>query len=278
MLDLLAAVAQFALYAGLLSALGGVLAEATLRVPEASGRALASLVRIGATLTIIATLGGALVLLYRLGGNFDEQTISAVLMSSVGAAGGLRVTGALLLLITTASKDDTFAGGMRLTYAGLIAASFLFSGHSAAAGVALGIMACAHISLAAWWLGALIAMERACRSGSIEESAGLVKQFSRRAVIVIVALIIAGIIMIIGLTDWPLMFTPYLQVFAVKIGIAVVVFALASYNKFRLTPRLLAHDPQAARSLRLAIHIELFLIAAVLTATAVLTTYQSPEA
>ncbi|HVF17277.1 MAG TPA: CopD family protein [Steroidobacteraceae bacterium] len=277
MLDLLAALAQFTLYGGVLSAVGGVLAAATLRAPAASRGALERLVRTGATFTIAATLAGALVLLYRLGGNFDEQTISAVLMSSVGAAGGLQIVGALLLLLTPASSDDTFVAGMRLSYAGLIAASFLFNGHSAAVGMPLGLVACAHISLGAWWLGSLIAMERACALSPVQETAAVVQRFSALAVGAIVALIVAGIIMVIALIARPISITPYLQVLLVKIGIAVAVFGLASYNKFRLTPRLLAHDPQAALALQRAIHIELFLIGAVLVTTAILTTYQSPE-
>ena len=277
MLDLLAALAQFALYAGVLCALGGVFAAATLRAPEPSERALDRLVRVGATLTIVATFTGALVLLYRLGGNFDEQTISAVLMSSVGAAGGLQVVGALLVLLTRASSEDTFVAGMRLSYAGLIAASFLFNGHSAAEGMPLGLIACVHITLAAWWVGALIAMERACANTSIEETAALVQRFSGRAVIAILSLIIAGIIMIVGLLERPIEITSYLKVLALKVTLAVAVFGLASYNKFRLTPRLLAYDSRAARGLQRAIRVELFLIAAVLTATAILTTYQSPE-
>jgi putative copper export protein len=276
MLDLLAALAQFALYAGVLCAVGGVLAEATLRPPPASELALAWLVRIGATLTIVATFAGALVLLFRLGSNFDEPTISAILMSSVGAAGGLRVTGAVLLLLSRAVAQDTFVRGMRLSYAGLIAASFLFSGHSAAEAMALGLIACAHISLAAWWVGALIAMERACTNAAVEDTAQLVRRFSRWAVIAISALVIAGIIIIVALIERPISFTPYLQVLAVKIAIAALVFALATYNKFRLTPRLLSHDAQAAHALRRAIQIELVLIGGVLATTAVLTTYQSP--
>ena len=120
-------------------------------------------------------------------------------------------------------------------------------------------------------------MERSCANASVEDTAQLVRRFSRRAVIAILALVIAGIIMIVALLERPISFTPYLQVLAVKIAIAAVVFALATYNKFRLTPRLLSLDSQAARSLRRAIQSELLLIGVVLATTAVLTTYQSPE-
>jgi putative copper export protein len=142
--------------------------------------------------------------------------------------------------------------------------------------MALGLIACAHISLAAWWVGALVTMERACTNAPVEVTAQLVRRFSRWAVIAISALVIAGTIMIVALIERPISFTPYLQVLAVKIAIAVPVFALATYNKFRLTPRLLSHDPQASRALRRAIQSELVLISAVLATTAVLTTYQSP--
>ncbi len=278
MLDALATLAQVALYAGVLCACGSVFAAATLRAETAAADALSSLARGGAVLTIIATLGSAIVLNKRLAGNFDEATISALLMSSVGAAAGMRLSGAALLLMTSADQDDSFVRGMRLSYAALIAASFVFSGHAAAAGFGAGLVASVHISVAGWWIASLVAIARACAASGPSSASRIVQRFSALAVTAIAALVLAGIILILALIALPVLtVTPYLVTLAVKIGIALLIFALAAFNKFRLTPRVLAGEVSALRALRTAIHLELALLGLVLIATALLTTYNAPE-
>jgi putative copper export protein len=277
MLDALAAIAQLVLYAGILCAIGGVFAQSALRADGEAAQSLSLLARSGAMATIVATLGAGVVLMHRLGGQFNEDTVSAVLMSSVGAAAGMRLSGAVLLLTTSAASNDSFIRGMRLSYAALIAASFIFSGHAAAVGFAPGLMACIHVSIAGWWIGSLVAMQRSCATADVARVAAIVRRFSAFAVAAIGLLIVAGIVLILTLVVLPLTFTPYLTTLAIKIGIALLVFALASYNKFRLTPRLLSADYSAVRSLRTSINVELVLIGAVLVSTAALTTYFAPE-
>jgi copper transport protein len=275
MLDALAAVAQFSLYVGLLCAIGGVLASASLQAQANAIRTLAAVTRYGAIVTILATLGGMLVLIFRLGGTFDEATLSAVLMSSVGAAGGMRIVAALLLLVPMGS-DDTFTRGMQLSYASLLAASFVFIGHASAAGFAAGMMAAVHVAIAGWWTACLIAMERSCRADDATAVSEMVLRFSKIAVGAIAVLIIAGIVLIVTLVALPLTLTAYLTTLAAKLGIAMLVFALAAYNKFRLTPRVAQGDAEAVLSLRVAMDFELVLILAVIVATTLMTTYNAP--
>lgn len=278
MLDAFAAIAQLALYVGTLCASGAVFAQASLKSGGDAALTLQRLARWGAILTILATLGAMLVLVMRLGGDFDEATISAVLMSSVGAAGGMRLTGAILLIATPRTADDTFADGMRLSYAALIAASYLFIGHAAATGFAAGLMASIHVSLAGWWLASLVAMAAACRSQSVAVVAMLVERFSKLAVGAIVLLIVVGAVLIASLVEWPIAtLSPYVATLGAKLAIVALVLALASYNKLRLTPRLLARESAAVSALRRSIGIELLLIAAVLVATTLMTTYNAPS-
>ena len=92
-------------------------------------------------------------------------------------------------------------------------------------------------------------------------------------------LLIAGIVLVFVLVDFARRpwLTPYVELLAFKIGLVVVVLGIASYNKFRLTPRLTAGDPAAVAELRKMIDVELVVIAAVLMTTAILTTYLSPQ-
>jgi copper transport protein len=277
MLDALAALAQITLYIGILCASGAVFAHATLRAQGDCALVLNDLARTGAILTILATLGGVIVLVFRLSGQFDEPTIAAILMSSVGAAGGMRLIAALMLLATPSMSGDTFSHGMRLSYAALLAASFLFIGHAATAGFGAGLMASVHVSMAGWWIASLIVMERACRSQNSTDISVIVRRFSKIAVGAIALLVVAGIVLILALVAWPIEVTPYLATLGAKLAIALAVFALAAYNKFRLTPRLLQGDVVAVSALHRSIALELLLIGAVIVATTLMTTYNAPE-
>jgi putative copper export protein len=277
MLELFGVMAQGLLYAGILCASGGVLAAATLRTSAASSQTLARAVRSGAVLTIVATMVGLIDQVLRLGSDLDAAILSAVFTSNVGAAAALRFSGSVLLLITPGAHDDSFGRGMNISAAALVIASFAFSGHAAAEGFTSGLIAALHVAVAAWWVGSLIAMREACvRSES--EAVPLVRRFSSIAVAMIAGLVLAGGVLIAVLLDLSAFeFTAYVRNLVIKIAIALAVFGIAAYNKFALTPAVLAGESAARGKLLRTIDRELVLIGFVLIATAVLTTYSSPD-
>jgi putative copper export protein len=278
-LDALAALIKALLYAGVLSGAGAVFAETTIRPSGEAARFLIGVMRRGALLTIAAGIASAILLILRLGGDFDEATLSAVFFTSSGAGLGLQIAGAVLLL--TADSDDATGTGraMRLTNAALMTASFVFSGHAGAMGAADGLVAFAHVSAAAWWLGSLWLLRYVCAAPDRAVVNALVQRFSKVAAVLIGALIMAGVVLIVMLVDldedpW---FTPWLAILVVKLGVAATVLGLAAYNRYRLTPRLLQGETVALSSLRRMIRAELILIGAILAVTAILTTYVSPH-
>ena len=277
MLDALAALLKVLLYAGVLLCTGAVFAQTTLRAPSDSIHILAQLVRRGATLTILAALGSVGSLFLRLGGEFDTATLSAVFVSGVGAALGLQIAGAGLLLFGTQEADST--GATQLSNAAIVTASFAFNGHAAASGLTAGLVAFLHVSLAAWWVGSLWILRDACTRLEPSAVASLVLRFSALAFALVGGLVIAGLVLVGTLVDFSRApwLSGYGQLLAIKIGVALVALTLASYNKFRLTPRLVTGDTLATRSLRKMIGVELVCIAAVVIATAILTTYTSPH-
>lgn len=278
MLDALAATTKALLYAGLLSGAGAAFADATLSRPPDASHFLVQVMRRGALLTIGACLAGALILIFRLGAQFNEATLSAVFLSGFGAAMCLQLAGAALLLASI--YIDPLARATHLGNAALATASFAFSGHAAAAGPVEGLVAFVHVSAAAWWVGSLWLLQYACVRLEITAVAALVRRFSAIAAGLVGALVIAGLVLVLVLVDFTRApwLAPYGQILAVKIGIAVLVLGLASYNKFRLTSRLAAGDLAAALALRRMIGAELVLIGGVLATTAILTTYVSPHA
>ena len=275
MLEALAAIVKALLYAGLLSCAGAVFAEATLRTSADIAGVSTHIVRRAAVLTIVTSVASALILILRLGGQWDEVTLSAVFMSASGAATCLQLAGASLLL---ASLGDSSAHGTRLSNAALMTLSFAFNGHAAAQGLTEGSVAFVHASAAAWWIGSLWLLRYACTRPDLIVVAGVVERFSVIATNLIGGLVIAGLLLILILVDFARLpsLLPYEKILAIKMAIVVAALCAASYNRFRLTPRLVMGDSAAAFSLRRMIDVELVLIGLVLATTSILTTYTSP--
>ena len=276
MLEALTALLQIALYAGLLSASGAVFAQSTLRLVPDEAAHLTRIMRRGAALILCACPLIQLVLIERLGGEFDRATLTAVFASSSGAALFLQIVGAVLLLMS-ASDDEAVL--VRLSYALLPMLGFAFSGHAAGIGPVEGSVAVVHVSLAAWWVGSLYCLRQACARWQFDRLVTVVTRFSSLAFVLTGSLVIAGLVLIMILVDfsndpWLL---PYGQILGAKLCIVGVVLGLAGYNRRRLTPRLLASDSTAVKTLHRTINVELALIAAVLAVTAILTTYTSPH-
>jgi len=276
MLDALAALVKALLYAGLLSCAGAVFAEWTLRPSIDCARAAMQLLRRGALLTVVASCASALILMIRLGGELDEATLSAVFISSSGAATFMQLAGAALLL---ASANDPTAREIRLSNAALMTLSFAFNGHAFAVGLTDGLIAFVHASAAAWWIGSLWLLRVACIEQPLSNAAQVLSRFSLMATRFIGVLVFAGLVLIQALVKFDELpyLTAYEQLLAVKLGIVVLVLSVATYNRLRLTPQVAAGDARAAKSLRATINLELVLIGAIIAVTAILTTYTSPH-
>lgn len=275
MLEAFAAIVKALLYAGLLSCAGVVFAEATLRSSADIAGVATHIVRRAAALTIVASVASALILILRLGGQWDEVTLSAVFMSGSGAATCLQLAGASLLL---ASLSDSSSQATRLSSAALMTMSFGFTGHAAAEGLTEGLVVFVHASAAAWWIGSLWLLRHVCTRRDPIVVAGVVGRFSVIATNLIGGLVIAGLVLILILVDFPRLpsLLPYEKTLATKMAIVVAALCAASYNRFRLTPRLVMGESAAAFSLRRMIDFELILIGLVLATTSILTTYTSP--
>jgi putative copper export protein len=275
-LDALAALVKALLYGALLSAAGTPLAAISLRSPALVGERAARVMRLAAFLTIALSALSSVLLFARLGGEFDAPTLGAVFASGPGAAFALQVAGALLLLAPVA---DDASGALWLGSGALvITGSVAFNGHASAASPAAGFVAMIHVTAIAWWIGSLWLLRHVCKTASAENVAAVVTRFSKQAVLIVAALVITGSGLIWTLIDFsksPLL-QSYEWMLVLKLTLVAAVLLLAAYNKLRLTPWLRTHA-SAVGSLRLTIAAELGVIACVLMATAVLTTFFSPE-
>jgi copper resistance protein D len=275
MLDFVAALAKALLYASLLTCAGAAFAVATLRVPAALAAFTTSIIRGGAILTVIAVAVHALVLILRLGGSFDEPTLSAVFVSSSGAAMGLQLAGSALLFVAAPEPEH----GMKVANGALTTLSFAFIGHAGAISVTDGLIAFVHVSAAAWWVGALWYLWRAHAQLDLAQTAEVVRRFGRIATGIVGSLVIAGLVLVLVLVkvrELPAL-SDYEALLALKISLAALVLGIAAYNRIRLTPRLLTADARAAAALHRTVTAELAVVALVIATTAILTTYTSPH-
>ncbi len=278
MLELLAAIAKFVLYAGSFAAAGVAFASASLgKRLGAAGRARPGLVAAAAAAMLMATLASAAILVVRLGGQLDATTLSAIWEAPVGPALVLQFAGAALLL---AFSGATGAATLLLLGAGVCAlAAFGVNGHSPAVDTLTGAVAFFHVAAASWWLGSLLLLREAGQVLSEAELAPLVRRFSTFAIAIVLALVVCGGVLVLALVrfdrdEW---LTPYAQALVMKILLVTFVLGIAVYNKLLITPRLAKADGAGARALNNTIGIELGLFGAVLLATAWLTTFNSPH-
>ncbi|WP_170116543.1 copper resistance CopC/CopD family protein [Devosia submarina] len=122
-----------------------------------------------------------------------------------------------------------------------------------------------HITTIAWWVGALFPLVLLLRQDRRSATPPLIK-FSRAIPFAIVPLVLSGAILAaIQLgppgSNW---LSPYGQVLAAKLVLLVVLFAIASWNRWVLTAPAAAGDVRALRHMRRGIIAEILIILAVL--------------
>lgn len=267
MIDAVAVGLETVCYGAALLASGLVFAEATLllapaaREPELGTRTVA---RIAAALVVAVACVNDWLLHVRLGGTWDVEGLSATLASPNGAAFALQVTGGVWLLTSARAA---------MVPALLVIAAFAVSGHAGARGWLTAGLLWVHLIAAAWWIGGLVVLWRTCRVALPSVVSTRVARFGAQAVWVVGVLIAAGTIEAGLLLDFQVDLTrDYERTLGVKLGLVLVLMALAGCNRWILTPALL-RTPAQSSPLVTSVHLELALIAAILTTTAVLTVH-----
>jgi copper resistance protein D len=270
---LAAIIAKFALYLGLMTAAGTVMATCMFRLDRTRGLAAAFAV-VGLMATILAfSLRGAN-LTGNVSGMTDPEMLGLLWTTPVGTALLLRLVGLSLLIA------GLFMGrlGMWISMLGGIIAIWSFDhiGHvSSRDTTLLEIALTLHLLAVALWIGVLTPLKRLASSPATYTSAADVgHRFGVVAMVTVPALIIAGGYMgyeLAGSLE-ALVGTGYGQALIIKMLLVGLLLGLAAANKLRFIPALRAGDPAAAGHLSKSISVEWLVILAVLGTTAVLTT------
>jgi putative copper resistance protein D len=270
---LAAIITKFALYLGVMTAAGTVMATLMFRLKRTHGLA-ATFAVLGLVATILAfSLRGAN-LTGDVRGMTDPEMLGLLWTTPVGTALLLRLVG-LTLLIT-----GLFMGriGTWLSVLGGIIAVWSFDhvGHVSSRDTALlDIALTLHLLAVALWIGILTPLKRlASSSGTYASASDVGHRFGVIASVTVPVLIIVGGYMgyqLVG--SFPaLIGTGYGQALIIKVLLVGLLLGLAAANKLRFIPGLRTGDPAAAVHLSKSISVEWLLILAVLGMTAVLTT------
>jgi putative copper export protein len=212
-------------------------------------------------------------------GMFDSRLIHMVWHSGEDSAVITRIAGLLLAVRAALPPRPSWA----LAAAGGAAAamSFAWVGHAHATGSFWTETCLAlHLVSVAFWIGALGPLSLLARGVDPRRVGAAAARFGAAALVAVCILVIAGLFALSRFLGHAsaLWNSAYGVAMCIKLVFVAGLLSLAAFNKLRLTPRLLAGDPAAARSLRRSIQAEMGLAALILLTTAALTTLFGPPA
>ena len=270
---LAAIVTKFALYLGVMTSAGTVMAMLMFRLERIRGLAMTFAV-LGIVAAILAfSLRGAN-LTGDVSGLTDPEMLKLLWTTPVGTALLLRLVGlGLLIAGLLMGRVGTWVSVL----GGVIAIwSFDQVGHvSGLETTLLDLALMLHLLAVALWIGVLTPLKRLASSSSTYASAADVgHRFGVVASATVPVLIIVGGYMgyqLVG-SFTALAGTSYGQAMIIKVLLVCLLLGLAAANKLRFIPALRTGDPAAANHLSKSISIEWIVILAVLGMTAVLTT------
>ncbi|MGH8239608.1 MAG: CopD family protein [Steroidobacteraceae bacterium] len=211
-------------------------------------------------------------------GAFDASLQRLVLDSPLSAAWVLRTTG-LALIAASIRNESKLAAVFGVIGALVLVQAFALVGHTASdkEHVWLSGLLGLHLGIVAFWFGALWPLHIVSRTESAAGAAVLVDEFSQLALWLVPAIFVAGVLMIAMLVDrWSVFRQSYGVLLLAKIAGFAALMGLAALNKWRYGPAL-ATTPAAGVAFRRSVAVEYGLICAVLAATAIMTTFFSPE-
>ena len=240
-------------------------------------------------LGLIAAAGGIMLVIAHLAleaarmadefaGVMDLDLQRLAVRSTNGAAHALQVLG---LLVAAAGLTRPQRSGLVWAVVGsaLAILAFALTGHTSVHPYRwlLAPILLLHLSIIAFWFGALAPLFIVTGREALPDAAWILEKFSTIAAWLVPCILAAGMAMaFILIPSAAVLRQPYGELLTAKVLGFVLLLGFAALNKWRLVPAL-ASDPTRMRaSLRHSIAAEYALIIAVLSVTAVLTSFYSP--
>jgi copper transport protein len=274
---------RIVLYAAMLLAAGSALLLLVMSWPASVEPGLRRQGRIAALVAAVAfvvsmAVGGADIIAGGPGALLSGAAWSAAMGSTLSVSAAIGIPGALLA---------AWAFGRRAEWPlwtgfALLVGSFLVTGHAATA-VPVWLAATSvglHLVGGAFWFAAFAPLVATAKVSAAPEAARVMDQFSSRAVWLVGLVLVSGLVVSWIQVRSPanLLSTDYGQRLLVKLGLVVVVLAMAFWNKSRLTPALARGGAAAGANMARSIRIESGVMLLVIAAAASLTLPTPPRA
>jgi putative copper export protein len=183
------------------------------------------------------------------------------------------------MLVLGLLKPNRLGEAVGLIGATLVIVSFGLMGHTAAHDQrwALVTLLVVHLLIIGFWFGALLPLYLAAARETIGNSALVIENFSAIAKWLVPIIFAAGLGMsVLLLESFNNLWSAYGASLLTKVVGFTVLMGLASLNKWRYGPAIVAGDVAALRGLQRSVVAEWGLIVAVLVVTAVMTGLFSP--
>ena len=282
--DILSAVLRALSFVFLLQAAGVALFIALFgRLLSGSADAIRRLGRISAIVGAASVVGHFGLEAPRMAGDFsgmwDLSLQKTALYSAAGVAFGVKVLGLVLLAASLGRDGKIFRTGW-IFGAALAVTAFLLTGHTSvhAERWMLAPLLAVHLLIIAFWFGALLPLNQACAREPPVVAAKVVNAFSAIATWLVPVIFLAGLGMaVILVPSWGVFRQPYGELLIVKVVGFAALMGLAALNKWRLGPGIASGGQVAVMALRRSVAAEYVLILGVLTVTAIMTGFFSPQ-
>ncbi|GAC1507354.1 MAG: copper homeostasis membrane protein CopD [Steroidobacteraceae bacterium] len=212
-------------------------------------------------------------------GMVDTSLQIMVLHSPASVVLAFRILGLCVIAIALRRQDDAaiVIGSIGSV---LVCSSFILAGHTVGSPLrwALAPLLMLHVTIVGFWFGALVPLYLVSRHESPTIAGTVTETFSRLAGWLVPVILAVGVLMGFALVR-------HIGEFRLAYGISLIakfvgfatLMGLATLNKWHLGPRLASGNRRAMRSFRRSLGLEYLLIAAVLSVTAIMTTFYSPE-
>jgi putative copper export protein len=210
-------------------------------------------------------------------GVLDPAMQKMALESRTGAAFAARMVGLAMVAIALRRRASASTAPAALAGTLLTIISFTLQGHTTttphrAAAIALLLL---HLLVVAFWLGALWPLYIAAKKEPAPTAARVIDRFSVTATWLVPLILLAGIgLTAILLPSLDTFRQPYGQLLLAKLAGFAVLMAMASLNKWSFGPACAEGNTSAFRR---TVIVEFILISLVLTATAIMTMFYSPD-
>lgn len=255
------------LFVALLGGVGGAVFGCSTVLP-ATARQVAMALSLAGLVLVPLTLG--LQGLDALGLGFFALTEAAPWLAALSTSYGMTAMALLLafaLAILALGSTGRWASLAGLAAGGIGAGALALSGHASAAAPQWLTRPAVFLHLAGmlYWTGALLPLWLLLRART--DGAGrALAAFSRMIPFAVAPLVLSGVVLAVVQmgTPGPSWLSPYGGILAAKLALLIVLFALATWNRLRLTAPVLAGDSLAQHRLRRSIGVEMIIVLLIL--------------